>query len=1313
MAVAGETVALGDGWLADRWTRRDGLPVDYINDVVIDEAGDVWLATFDGLVRFDGVRFDTLRSTDPLGPPSSRVVYLAVHPVDHALWLVTEYGQVQRRSAGDVRSFDTTERVRVAPPSPGADALWIALDGRVYRLDEAPVPVEPPIEGIQGLLAAPGGDLWLLTREGRLLQRSTSGAVTDLGVAWTGPDSVLFRDVADGGPAFSTFSGLLHWDPQAGATVRLEQPGARSPSSADSSSRWAMDGETLLLDGAPLPGATWRVAALAAQGDVAWLATANAGLVRVRPRPVGVALPPDGQPTNVHRLWWEAPTRTLWALGDPQGWWPVYSEGAAPPPLPAVPPEVAAECGELRWRFFSGDQGERWLLRCDALWQHHGGVWEPVEGPTVDHEGPVWRTASGDLWLGGGVHTWCRSGGWWREITSSDGAFGTVLALGEGPDGAAILGTPRGLWRVERGAVEATRIDTVPDLGRVRDVRVEGGRVWIATEELGLCVGELQAGDGFAVRCLGLASGLARATVHASLRDQQGRVWVSSNQGLGVVGAAAIEGFAAGELDDVSAVWLSERDGMRHSEANNFVGDGAVATPDGRLWFATQDGVAVVVPDRVVLPEPVRLHWEQATSGSLVIAAPSALKLPATSPFVRLRWSAGISPWSDQAELRFRTSPTRPWMGASRERTVEIRAVAPGDSVIEAQARLGGAWGPVTTLPVTRAPTLAERGVYVWLSVIAGAVAIALAMMFRSRALRRANLRLEERVAEQTRQLSEWNEQLERALETEAEAKGRLEQQASGLAANNRILVRQEEELRASNRLVEAAASRLQELDTLKRQLIANVSHELRTPLALIKGPLQDLAAAGPRVEREARSIDLALTNAEHLEGLIQQLFDLSRAQAGGLRLRVGRVDLRSLIGRVCARFEAEARARGVSMDLVAPEAEVVWADADMVDRVLTNLLSNALRYAPAGSVVRFDLARTEQSTRVSVVDEGPGIAAEHRAHVFERFHQIDSGTTRAHGGAGLGLALAKELVELHGGEIGVADSAVGACLWFTLPLGSAHFSPDDISVTPTLAPAPDGPTPDHPGDPGVGLARVLLVEDHRELREYLAEHLRSRFAVWTAAGGAEALALAGETAIDVVVSDIMMPGMDGFELVRRLRERPDCTNVPVLFISARQELVDRLEGLELADDYLSKPFQAPELLARVSALYRRSRPAAAQASAGDPATSRASPDTSFLARLEAKADGQLAVAGFGVQALAKAMGMSPRALQLKMLELDLPVPSVWLLTRRLSAAEALLRSGAHATVGEVADAVGLSRTYFSRAYAAHTGRSPRVDLAT
>ncbi len=426
--------------------------------------------------------------------------------------------------------------------------------------------------------------------------------------------------------------------------------------------------------------------------------------------------------------------------------------------------------------------------------------------------------------------------------------------------------------------------------------------------------------------------------------------------------------------------------------------------------------------------------------------------------------------------------------------------------------------------------------------------------------------------------------------------------------------------------------------------------------------------------------------------------------------MRARKLDLAAILHDVLQRFEPLAAEGGVRLTEQFPtEPVLAWVERDRIDKVVSNLVSNALRFSPPGGRIHTTLRPTEDTVEISVEDEGPGVPEAHKQTVFDRFFQVEGSRS---GGAGLGLALARELVELHGGRIGVADGQQGARFWFTLPLGAAHLAPEEVDMAAHNTP------PTMPQDAHLeGDFTVLLVEDHPDLLAFLHELLSERFTVRCARDGAEALEqLSAHPDIQLVVSDIMMPRVDGIELGRQIRASPVHRDLPLLFVSARQEIADRIEGLELADDYLPKPFSAPELMARAAALLRRSQRAAPTPDApvldAPVLDAPATPRERFEDRLKTAALPRLHQSGFTAGPLAKAMAMSPRSLQAKMLEVELPTPSEWLRAVRIERAQALLAEGNLTTVGELADAVGMSRSYFGRIYRAVTGRMPKDDLA-
>ncbi|NMH98439.1 SpoIIE family protein phosphatase [Pseudonocardia acidicola] len=430
-------------------------------------------------------------------------------------------------------------------------------------------------------------------------------------------------------------------------------------------------------------------------------------------------------------------------------------------------------------------------------------------------------------------------------------------------------------------------------------------------------------------------------------------------------------------------------------------------------------------------------------------------------------------------------------------------------------------------------------------------------------------------------------------------------------------------------------AEALAELDRAKTEFFTGISHEFRTPLTLIRGPVQDLLAAGEsgdgldpeRMRAELVSVD---RNAGRLGRLVDNLLDFTRVQAGRAQARFAPTDLAAVTADLASMFRAAIERAGLSFTVKAPPlAEPVWVDRQMWEKVVLNLLSNALKYTLRGRItvtVRGDA----DAAVLEVADTGAGIPADELPRLFERFHRVPGSRGRSVEGSGIGLALVHELVELHGGHVTV-ESVVGAGTTSTVrvPLGSAHLPAGqgaeqtvDLSAAAARAAAPylaealgwlapiDGDdTVDDAGlaevsgeaVPAAGSVRVagdggyeedragsvrasvLVVDDNTDMRAYLTRLFASRYAVQAASDGQAALEAIRSEPPDLVVTDVMMPRLDGFGLLAALRADPHTATLPVIVLSARAGQEAAIEGLAAgADEYLIKPFTAAELLARV-----------------------------------------------------------------------------------------------------------------------------------
>ncbi|SDM62716.1 PAS domain S-box-containing protein [Allokutzneria albata] len=390
-------------------------------------------------------------------------------------------------------------------------------------------------------------------------------------------------------------------------------------------------------------------------------------------------------------------------------------------------------------------------------------------------------------------------------------------------------------------------------------------------------------------------------------------------------------------------------------------------------------------------------------------------------------------------------------------------------------------------------------------------------------------------------------------------------------------------------------AETLAQLNRAKSEFFSNVSHEFRTPLTLIAGPAEDALADAvePLPPGQRERLRIIRRNAGRLGRLVDDLLDFSRIEAGRLQPDAVDTDLAALTREVAESFAPAVRRAGVEFAVSAPPLpRPVRVDPDMWEKVLLNLLSNALKYTLSGRI-ELRMAVSGDDALLTVSDTGVGIPEDQIPLLFQRFHRVQGSRGRSHEGAGIGLALVHELVRLHGGSVSVtSEEGVGSVFSARLPLSGAEAAStadpqrrSGATVYLEEALQWSAPAPPVSSVSVEDSAVVLVVEDNADMRGFLLRLLEPHWRVLLAADGATGLRMARKHRPDLVLSDVMMPGLDGFGLVRELRADPATTAIPVLLLSARSGEADTVEGLASgADDYLPKPFSGNELVARVRA---------------------------------------------------------------------------------------------------------------------------------
>ncbi|MBC7894668.1 MAG: helix-turn-helix domain-containing protein [Cytophagaceae bacterium] len=1323
-------------WVHESWTVKDGLPVNSINRIIQDRTGYIWAATFDGLVRFDGLRFTVFNSANAEELPSNRIVDLK-EGRDGALWLTTEQGHVVRFHEGRFANVafeggtagqglvvlveDSAGTIWVGNP----EGLWAVRGDRLVRVGRGALDAR-----VTAIVQRRDGTLWVGTTGagvfrvgvGSQVTRMTSDPALDSdliarlfedasGTLWIAGFRALwswrerpmrvkgggtpfhvenFAQVRQTGSVFAaTPSGIYRLQTDSATLVRPHSPYAGNRLWADSADIWNVDRREVRR-------ANRRVFTLPEHRVVSnvlfdregslWLGTDAGGLHRLKAAlfttfslPEGVGHP-NVYATYVDRagaIW-----LGTWGMGatrlDPvTGRTTLIAAGATASSVNSFHEDDAGGM------WIAGGAGQLGLYLCTP----------PTmtcrrEGPRELQERAIFALygdADRRLWAGAAGLLFRHDGKSWTSFPPSSGApDATVRAFASTRDGALWMGTNGGgLARYHEGKFSrVTRADGLPsDLIRSLHGDAEGW-LWIGTEGRGLArldprqwVNGRDTAQAAIVR-VGTKDGLFDEVIHQILEDDAGRLWMNTNRGIFWVARAELNAFADGKASRIHSTAYSERDGIRNREGNGGVQPAGAKGLDGRLWFPTQDGVVVVDPGKVrrEQPAPPLVVEQVVAGGGTLFPDRDSIALRPDQRDVQIEYTALTFLEPSNVRFRYRLDPyDADWVDVGNRRAAFYTKVPPGRYTfrVEASNAAGGWYEPGTTLAVRVLPRAWETSLFRWSIVAAFGVLLLVAVRVREARLRARAGQLERVVAERTAALRDSQREL-------------------------------------ADRNIE-----LQSLDHAKTRFFANVSHELRTPLTLTIGPLEDLrarAGGDPQVERW---LDIALRNARRLLRLVNQILDVAKLEAGAMHLAPRPLDLVPFTRGVAAAFAPVAERKGIRLTIDTSDALHGAFDADAIEKILTNLLSNAIKFTPSSGTVHVALLAEGTWARLLVRDTGPGIPADQLAHVFERFHQVDESTTRAQPGTGIGLSLVKELVELHGGTIAVESGSDGTTFSATIPVGGGTVAPEpDAPEARDLS--PDSSISSNPSTPSDDVPTLLVVDDSADLRSYIRDHFATHFRVIEAADGAEGIALARRHLPDVVLSDVMMPGTDGHELVRVLRGSAETDFLTIILLTAQAGDEQRLAGLERgADEYIVKPFEMRELDVRVRNLIASRRRMRERFASPPPelrtaAVGVAPADQAYVGRVRDAIQHGLGDPDFGVGELADAVAQDRSHLFRRVKQVFGESPSTLIRRMRLEEGERLLTTEATATVTDVAYAVGFhSLSHFCRCFVEAYGVTP------
>jgi signal transduction histidine kinase/DNA-binding response OmpR family regulator/streptogramin lyase len=512
-------------------------------------------------------------------------------------------------------------------------------------------------------------------------------------------------------------------------------------------------------------------------------------------------------------------------------------------------------------------------------------------------------------------------------------------------------------------------------------------------------------------------------------------------------------------------------------------------------------------------------------------------------------------------------------------------------------------------------------------------------------------------------------------------------------------------------------------LAVLKMNFFTNVSHELRTPLTLIVNPLEQLAKKGNLSPEEASWVAIAKRNADRTVRFINQLLDLRKVQSDKAILRLSRVEVVDFVKKTGEHFSEAARSKRIELSIVSDRQEIfAWADVEKLDVVIYNLLSNAIKFTSGGKSINIIIKSPpeEEFFFIAIRDQGPGVPEEKLEEIFELFREVENTNGRELKGTGIGLALSREFVKLHDGKIWAENNTDGGLtITVKLRLGTEHFKNQqisfvDASVVRTIH---EEPIEQQVHSPGAGSVRgaaknegtplVLLVEDNDELRSFIEGQLNQHYRVVTAGNGKDGLQKAADLAPDLIVSDIMMPGIDGIQLLDRIKNDENTSHIPVVLLSAKYSIESQIEGLKYgADYYITKPFNTEFLITSINNLIRqRKKLFEALVEKKRSVELNCTPivitsrDENFLKQVIKVVEDKMADTDFNIDVVSESLAMSQKTFYRKFKSLTGLTPVEFVRDMRMQRAKQLLDGGGN-NISEVAYNVGFSNPkYFSTCF--------------
>jgi len=800
----------------------------------------------------------------------------------------------------------------------------------------------------------------------------------------------------------------------------------------------------------------------------------------------------------------------------------------------------------------------------------------------------------------------------------------------------------------------------------IRDIYLQSDdTLWVVTANLGLNRLILNKnGEVLSTICITTNEGLTQNSLHRMIDDEKGSFWISGNGGIMRISKKNLNDFADGLVSELQVISYDENDGMLNREANGGVQSAGILSSDKKLWFPTQKGISIIDPynlersQSVKTPFPILESFE-VSNQKILIEGQSKITLPKGERSVRVNFTAPNFTNQQRTQFLYKMEAVNSsWQKAGLARQAVFTNIPPGEHefILTAQ-RIGS--DPIQEALLISIPFLFYETL--WFKIILlilGTGLLFVAYTQRIRRLEEREKKLKHLVNEQTKELKEAAEQ--------------------------------------------------------KQRFFTGITHELKTPLSLIVGPLDDISENPEHVSPKLLKNRLSMMqrNSHRLQHLVDQILDVSKLNADAVKLTLHPVDLPELTKQITGQFQSQLDQEQITLSILADDFEEhIYVDQEAWERIMINLLTNAIKFSPKQGTITIQISNKKENVQLFIKDEGLGIKEEDQEKVFEYLYQV--GGAKVAEGTGIGLFLVKGLVEEMGGTIDLeSKQGEGATFILTLKKGFSHFSKrhdikhnvsvgDEIRATETME-LPPTVKPLLAKDEEK--ETIMVVEDNYDFRSYLNSILSDKYTVLLAPEGKMAINVLREQKPDLIISDVMMPGMNGLEFVNTIRSKKELQHMPVILLSAKNEDMDKETGLSTgADIYLTKPIRSNMLLAQIAAVLRREKILKSYKS--QPLASPVEPP--LIRQVREIVYRQLANTSLSVNMLADALFFSREKLYRDWKKATAISVNDFIKQVRLEESEFLLKKKGF-NVQEAARAVGYSdANYFSTSFKKHFGYPP------